>query len=68
MVTHSSAAAITGAIAGVPFIVSPESAIYGMEPNERLHFMQVLADSQFTIEELRSGAAWAMIHEMERTE
>ena len=68
VVTHSSAAAITGAIAGVPFIVSPESAIHGMQPNERLHFMQVLADNQFTVAELRDGTAWAMIHEMERTE
>ena len=68
VVTHSSAAAITSAIAGVPFVVSPESAIYGMEPQERLHFMQVLADNQFTIAELRDGTAWAMIHELERTE
>jgi hypothetical protein len=68
VVTHSSAAAITGAIAGVPFVVSPESAVYGMEPNERLHFMQVLADNQYTTEELRSGFAWAMIHETERSE
>jgi hypothetical protein len=39
-----------------------------MEPNERLHFMQVLADNQYTTEELRSGFAWAMIHETERSE
>ena len=49
-------------------MVSPESAIYGMEPNERLHFMRVLADNQFTVAELRDGTAWAMIHEMERSE
>ena len=68
VVTHSSAAAITGAIAGVPFVVSPESAIYGMEPNERFHFMRVLAHNQFSVEELRSGFSWAMIHETERSE
>lgn len=68
LVTHSSAAAVTAALAGVPFIVSPESAMYGVEPGERLHVMRALADSQFTIDELRSGLAWAMIHETERTE
>lgn len=68
VVTHSSAAAITGALAGVPFVVSPESAIYGMEPQERFQVMRVLADSQFTVDEMRSGFAWAMIHETERSE
>lgn len=68
LVTHSSAAAVTAALAGVPFIVSPESAMYGVEPGERFHVMRVLADSQFTIDELRSGLAWAMIHETERSE
>jgi len=58
VVTHTSAAAITGALAGVPFVVAPESAIYGMEPQFRLHVMQVLADNQFTLDEMKSGLAW----------
>lgn len=68
LVTHSSAAAITAALAGIPFVVSPESAIYGMEPIERFQFMRVLADAQYTLDEMKSGFAWAMIHETERSE
>jgi hypothetical protein len=61
VVTHSSAAAITGALAGVPFRVSPMSAIHGMQPEERYHFFRVLADGQFTIREMRDGLAWRMV-------
>lgn len=63
VVTHSSAAAITGALAGVPFLVSPMSAIYSMQPFERLHFVQVLADNQWSIDELRAGNAWEALQE-----
>lgn len=61
VVTHSSAAAITGALLGVPFRVSPMSAIHGMQPEERYHFFRVLADGQFTIREMRDGLAWRMV-------
>lgn len=61
VVTHSSAAAVTAALAGVPSRVSQMSAIYGMCMDERHHFMNVLADNQFSISEMQEGLAWKQI-------
>lgn len=58
MVAHSSAAAVTAITYGLPVITSPVSAIYGMHPDEREHVLNVLACSQFTVDEIRSGKAW----------
>ena len=64
LVTHSSAAAVTAALLGVPAIVSPMSAMYecrwSSDPlyDQRRAFFNVLADAQFTLKEIREGVAW----------
>lgn len=74
VVTHSSAAAITALLEGVPAISTSDTAaahwIGGAflpakvhEParpsiEERRQFAEVLADGQFTMDEFRSGVAW----------
>jgi hypothetical protein len=73
VVTHSSAAAITALLEGVPAVsTSPTAAAHwiggqitpadtaGSKPSieERLQFANVLADNQFTLEEFRNGSAW----------
>lgn len=64
VVTHTSAAAVTAVLEGVPCIVNPMSALNRMtcstDPtrDERLRFMQVLADNQWTMAEINDGTAW----------
>jgi hypothetical protein len=74
LVTHSSAAAITAMLEGVPAISMAGAAYYitGMlsresvqtppQPDGRLEFAQVLADNQFTLEEFRNGKAWQWLN------
>lgn len=67
LVTHSSAAAVEAVLAGVHVKVSPMSAAYGLGPAlpsapERQAWASVLADNEFTREELRSGHAWARVN------
>lgn len=62
VVAHSSAAAVTAITQGVPVVVSPVSALYGMHHEEREHVLNVLACSQWTIDEIRSGKAWAWLN------
>jgi hypothetical protein len=67
LVTHSSAAAVQAVLAGVRVKVSPMSAAYSLGPvlpsaPERQAWASVLADNEFTREELRSGYAWARVH------
>ena len=65
LVTHSSAAAVTAALLGVPAIVSPMSAMYecrwSSDPlyDQRRQFFNVLADNQWTIQQIKNGEAWA---------
>ena len=64
VITHSSAAAVTAALMGVPAIVSDMSALAGMrystqpEHDQRQHYLNVLADNQWTLDEIREGKAW----------
>ena len=60
LITHSSAAAVEALLEGVPVTVARMSAVFGIDPQHdtRLHAMRVLADNQFTLEEMRSGYAW----------
>ena len=64
LVTHSSAAAVTAVIEGIPVIVSGMSALAQMrwstdpEHDQRLGFLNVLADNQWTLDEIREGKAW----------
>ena len=68
LVTHSSAAAVTAALMGVPAIVSPTSAMYYgrwstfPEHDERRAYLNVLADNQWTLEEIRNGKAWEWLN------
>lgn len=62
LVAHSSAAAVTAAIHGVPSVVSEMSALHGMQGEERLHFLRVLADNQFSVLQMRSGEAWRWLN------
>ncbi len=75
LVTWSSAAAVTAALAGVPPFVGGECAArlvgnddiaYIENPSlasavARLNWAGVLADNQWTLEEIRSGVAWAAL-------
>lgn len=61
VLTHTSAAAVMAVLAGVPACCSPKCAAFGMTyiPDEnRRCWAGVLADNQFTIEELKDGTAW----------
>ena len=62
LLTHSSAAAVTALLEGVPIIVSKMSAVAGCGMHDRRHFMNVLADNQFTIDELKDGTAWRLLN------
>lgn len=74
LVTHSSAAAVTALLSGVPVAVSRMSCAQHMagsiddieglpRPDNREQWASVLADQQFTLEEMRSGLAWAMLND-----
>ena len=64
LVTHSSAAAVTAVIEGIPAIVSKMSALAHMRwstdaaHDERLSYLNVLADNEWTLDRIRSGEAW----------
>lgn len=68
LITHSSAAAVTAALEGIPIEVSHKSALYSMvcstdnAVDQRRHFMNVLADNQFTTQEMEDGTAWRMLN------
>jgi hypothetical protein len=69
LVTHSSAAAVTATLAGVPANVSRMSALAHMvcsttdeKTDQRRHYMNVLADNQFTVQEMEDGTAWKMLN------
>ena len=68
LVTHSSAAAVTAVIEGIPTIVSKMSALARMRwstdaaHDERPSYLNVLADNQWTIDEIKEGKAWAWLN------
>jgi len=68
LITHSSAAAVTATLMGVPVIVSPRSALTDMrvstdpKHDQRRHYMEVLADNCWAIAEIRAGKAWAWLN------
>ena len=67
LLTYSSAAAVTAVLAGVPAITNPVSPVYGLVQREaagvddRLRWAGVLADNQFTLDEIAEGKAWKRI-------
>lgn len=62
LLTHSSAAAVTALLEGVPTCASTMSAAHGCTLNDRQHFMNVLADNQFDLKELKDGTAWQLLN------
>lgn len=64
LLTYSSAAAVTAIISGIPAYSSGESAALHQLPfydAERLRAMLVMANGQFTLDEMRSGFAWERV-------
>jgi len=78
VITHSSAAAITALLEGIPAISTSDTAAAHWlggpftpanvarpkisSTEERLAFAQVLADGQFTLSEFRDGTAWRWLN------
>lgn len=68
LVTHTSAAAITAAMDGVISITDKLHALakwrFAGAPAEdqRLHCLSVLADNQWTLDEIKQGKAWAWLN------
>lgn len=68
LTTHSSAAAVEAVCAGIPAVVSPMSALWPIQSplgplqDDRLQVMGVLADNQFTLNELKDGTAWRALN------
>lgn len=65
VITHSSAAAVTALCEGVHVVVSEMSAVHSMRvgfgEDHRRRIMNVLADNQFDINEIRNGKAWSWL-------
>lgn len=61
LVTHSSAAAVEALLEGVMVSVSPMSACFNQAQN-RNHLFGVLADNQWTLDEIRNGDAWRWLN------
>ncbi len=65
LITHSSAAAVSALLAGVPIVVSETSCCWASLdtlPAGRLRLFNVLADQQFTLTEMKNGTAWAALN------
>lgn len=62
VIAHSSAGAVTAFAQGVPVIVSPVSALFGTSAIERHHTFGVLAENQWTPQEMRNGDAWKWLN------
>lgn len=73
LVTHTSAAAVQAVLQGVPAYVDRMHALAQMvcglggytDRDQRRRFLSVLADHEFTLDELRAGAAWHRLHHPE---
>lgn len=63
LVTHTSAAAVMAVLAGVPVVCSPLCAVGMIEHgHERLARLRLIADHQFTIDEMKEGLAWRTLN------
>lgn len=64
LLAHSSAAAVTAMLEGIPARVERNSAVASIQQSvdnsrdQRLQALQVLADHQFTLDEMKEGMAW----------
>lgn len=65
LITHSSSAAVQAVINGVPVIVSEMSAVSCLvngDGSDRARVLSVLADHEFTLDELEDGTAWRRLN------
>jgi hypothetical protein len=65
VITHTSAAAVEAVLAGLEVFTSAHSAAFVVQHRlipDRRQWAGVLADAQFTIEEMKDGTAWHMLH------
>jgi hypothetical protein len=63
VVTHSSAAGVMAVMAGIPVSCSPFCVAYGDRLwDDRLHWAGVLADNQFSLNEMKDGTAWQQVN------
>jgi hypothetical protein len=68
LLTHSSAAAVTALLEGVPAYVAPTHAVarVGLSSDnsvdDRRRAFNALADHQFTLDEMKEGKAWAKLN------
>ncbi len=65
LIAHSSAAAVSALLAGVPIVVSETSCCWASLdtlPASRLRLFNVLADNQFTLTEMKNGSAWQALN------
>jgi hypothetical protein len=61
-VTHSSAAAVESLLAGVPVSVSSFSPCRDVARDQRQRLFNVLADNQWTLDEIRAGVTWKALN------
>jgi hypothetical protein len=66
LATHSSAAAVEAVIEGIPVMVGAVSALHGLvcsgDNDQRLRFLNALADNQWTLNEIKNGDAWRWLN------
>lgn len=62
VLTHSSAAAVEALLEGVHIVTSPMCAVASVAPTGRLAAMNVLADHQWPIDEIKQGKAWSWLN------
>jgi hypothetical protein len=62
LVAHTSAAAVTATVEGVPIAVSSHHALYDMPWFSRQHHLNVLADNQFSVDEMKDGSAYRWLN------
>lgn len=62
VITHSSAAAVEALLDGLSVVTSPMSAVTSIDEERKLFAMGVLADNQWTIDEIKSGKAWSWLN------
>jgi len=65
LVTHTSAAAVTAVMEGVPIHTNSQHALWGIgyKDDDRLPALRVLADNQWTLDEIREGKAWQWLNQ-----
>lgn len=61
VITWSSAATVGALLAGVPVECAPQCCAHGVAPDDRERWAGVLADNEWSLEEMERGIAWRAI-------